>query len=126
MSIFSFTTLSYDGIVRIFDNRNPQVPLEEISVTGGVWRVKWHPSPARKRDLLAACMHNGFKVLRTGLGIVGNKGAASGEKIIKRFEEHTSLAYGVDWAFESQCKEAEESLVASCSFYDHSLFLWRG
>jgi diphthine methyl ester acylhydrolase len=123
---------SYDGIVRIYDNRQPQTPLESISVDGGVWRVKWHPSPYRKKVLLTACMHEGFKVLRTGTcdGERDSNGVASDDddvgKITKRFDEHTSLAYGVDWIFDPHCKDGEESLVASCSFYDHSLYLWKG
>jgi len=121
---------SYDGNVRIFDTRKPQTPQETITVSGGVWRLKWHPSPHRKRDLLAACMHDGFKVIRTdckgALNSETGTSAAEGGSIVKRFDEHTSLAYGVDWRYDPECKEGGETLVASCSFYDHSLYIWQG
>ncbi len=42
------------------------MPLTEVDVGGGAWRIKWHPSSARKHDLLVASMHDGFKVVRFG------------------------------------------------------------
>jgi diphthamide biosynthesis protein 7 len=35
------------------------------------------------------------------------------------FLDHTSMAYGADWSF------SEPDLVASCSFYDHIMHLWK-
>lgn len=92
-----------------------------VDVGGGAWRVKWHPSEERKQDLLVACMHDGFKVVRftgdiTGLGFSGET------TVTKSFTEHESLAYGADWSHaESQGKE---SMVGTCSFYDHKMCLW--
>ncbi|TFK57301.1 WD-40 repeat-containing protein [Heliocybe sulcata] len=118
-----FAAGSYDSTVRIFDTRNPSRPLEETNVGGGVWRVKWHPLASRKDDLLVACMHDGFKVLHSNTSTDG-KVEVESASIAKRYDEHESLAYGVDWS----CAPAKESgtLIASCSFYDHSLHLWRG
>ncbi|KAF9270224.1 WD-40 repeat-containing protein [Marasmius fiardii PR-910] len=106
---------SYDSRVRLIDVRTPQMPLVEADVGGGAWRVKWHPSDARKSDLLVACMHDGFKVVHFDL----DEGSV---QVIKRYDHHESLAYGADWSFKS--RENGESIVGSCSFYDHSLHLW--
>jgi len=122
---------SYDNSVRLFDTRRPLTPLTEADVGGGAWRVKWHPSPERKRDLLVACMHDGFKVVHFSLGDADSGDASSsyraeGEQwnIVKRFDEHESLAYGVDWSFADN-GTSNDTLVASCSFYDHMLRTWR-
>ncbi|KAJ8489776.1 hypothetical protein ONZ51_g2749 [Trametes cubensis] len=120
---------SYDNTVRIFDTRKPLVPLTQADVGGGAWRVKWHPSPTRKNDLLVACMHDGFKVVKFDFGSnAENPDTALSTsdhpwEVVKRFDEHTSLAYGVDWFFGE--KSDNGTLVASCSFYDHTLHLWR-
>nr|GAT44193.1 predicted protein [Mycena chlorophos] len=105
---------SYDNTVRIFDKRKLLAPTTQIDVGGGAWRVKWHPSPTRKDDLLVACMHDGFKIVRL---------AEEAGHVIKRFDKHASLAYGVDWSF-APTEANKETLIASCSFYDHALHLW--
>ncbi|KAI0361613.1 WD-40 repeat-containing protein [Trametes cingulata] len=120
---------SYDNTVRIFDTRKPLVPLVQADVGGGAWRVKWHPSAERKNDLLVACMHDGFKVVRFDLGTGEDPSmtVSSSDRpweVVKRFDEHTSLAYGVDWSFAGD-KDDGGTLVASCSFYDHTLHTWR-
>jgi diphthamide biosynthesis protein 7 len=100
--------------------RKPLIPLMEVNVGGGAWRVKWHPSPSRKDDLLVACMHDGFKVIR--FSIV--EGEANSGEVWKRFDSHTSLAYGADWSFGPT--ENGETVIGSCSFYDHAFHLWSG
>jgi len=111
---------SYDSSVRLFDTRKPLVPLTQVNVGGGAWRVKWHPSIRRKNDLLVACMHDGFKVIHfddlDAQNFTGN--------ITERYDKHESLAYGADWCFGGV--KDDKTVVASCSFYDHSLHLWRG
>lgn len=103
-------------------------PLVQADVGGGVWRVKWHPSIQRKNDLLVACMHDGFKVVQFDIenraGTSQHSGAPEWE-IRKRFDAHKSLAYGVDWSYDEKRDEAD-TLIASCSFYDHTLHLWKG
>ncbi|KAL1740681.1 WD40-repeat-containing domain protein [Schizophyllum fasciatum] len=106
---------SYDNSVRIFDTRNMRAALNQSDVGGGAWRVKWHPSASKSMNLAVACMHDGFKVLRYNDGFTDSQ-------TIKRFDQHQSLAYGVDWCYDSS---AGETVVASCSFYDHTLHLWR-
>ncbi|KAG8219810.1 hypothetical protein J3R82DRAFT_783 [Butyriboletus roseoflavus] len=49
----------------------------------------------------------------------------SGYEITKRFDQHESLAYGVDWSFQ-HCQGGGDTLIASCSFYDCALHLWSG
>lgn len=123
---------SYDSSVRLFDLRKPQVPLTTSDVGGGAWRVKWHPSATRQTDLLVACMHDGFKVIRFSASLIGNHDDSLEPSkntrewdIITRFDKHTSLGYGVDWSHE-YCAKDETSLIASCSFYDHTLHTWGG
>ena len=74
-------------------------------------------------------MHDGFKVVRFDFGSNAENSDATLSasdhpcEVVKRFDEHTSLAYGVDWSFGE--KSDNGTLVASCSFYDHTLHLWR-
>jgi len=126
---------SYDNSVRLFDVRKPLVSLIQADVGGGAWRVKWHPSSARQNDLLVACMQDGFKIVRFNIdGLQGatEKGLKSSRDwaIVKRFDAHESLAYGVDWSFNTmgghQSIQEAETLIASSSFYDHALHVWSG
>ncbi|KIJ45579.1 hypothetical protein M422DRAFT_227234 [Sphaerobolus stellatus SS14] len=112
---------SYDTKVRLFDVRQLTRPVTEVEVGGGAWRVKWHPDPARSSHLLVACMHDGFKVVNFENISQGSADVTS--SIASRFDKHESLAYGVDWSSATPTKEG--TLVASCSFYDHSMYLWR-
>lgn len=57
----------------------------------------------------AATMHAGFHVFHWEKGILGNN--CIGKKY---------LGYGIDWCTE----ESETQLLASCSFYNHTLYLW--
>lgn len=116
---------SYNDTVYLFDTRNPLKSLTQVNIGGGAWRVKWHPSPQRGNDLLVACMHDGCKVLHFNMSGGGNAmHATSGEtEVIGRLDEHESMAYGADWSYSDT---GDESIIASCSFYDHKLCLWRG
>ena len=119
-----FILLSYDEKVKLFDTRKLSVPVASVGVGGGIWRLKWHPDPSRTTDLLAACMHDGFKVIRLKQGEGTILSSANGPPVIvQRFDEHDSLAYGADWSYGAG--ERAGSFVASCSFYDHSLRIWR-
>ena len=102
----------------IWDTRSLQRPLKELSVGGGVWRLKWCPS--KPHLLAAACMHNGFHIIHADLK------TAEPLRAVASYSEHKSLAYGVDWCQLETAAEGENQLtLASCSFYDHSLQIWR-
>ncbi|XP_070580514.1 diphthine methyltransferase-like [Ptychodera flava] len=113
-------TGSYDENILIWDTRQMRNPLSTTSVGGGVWRVKWHPTHGNW--LLAACMHNGFHVLDC------TTITDSAQPIIKSYHGHESLAYGADWCQllkpNNSDKTRPQNIVASCSFYDHTLHLW--
>lgn len=109
------------------------------NVGGGAWRLKWHPNILRKTDLLVACMHDGFKVVHfESLPNPDAERSSEGRTtldlasytITARNDVHTSLAYGADWQFASSTSAGDSaqgfSVIASCSFYDHMLSIWRG
>ncbi|KAI9282193.1 hypothetical protein BY458DRAFT_537695 [Sporodiniella umbellata] len=104
-------TGSYDESVYFWDTRSMRAPVNSIQTPGGgIWRLKWHPTQASK--LLSASMHAGAFVLDVDTG--------SFDAIISSsFLDHESMAYGADWSFK------DPDLVASCSFYDHALHLWK-
>lgn len=131
--LLTLLAFSYDSRLRVFDKRKLKTPLVELDVGGvspspypkgsshvntlqkGIWRAKWHASDADK--ILLACMHDGFKIVSMD---TSNENPDTAQ-VVQRFEEHTSLAYGADWAIESSHSATK---VASCSFYDHLLCLW--
>jgi len=102
-------------------------PLTQADVGGGAWRVKWHPDETRKQDLLVACMHDGFKVVRFGPISVDRGGGDFSEvpKVVKRRDDHESMAYGADWSHAPPLANGE-TLIGGCSFYDHKMSLWSG
>ncbi|KAJ2841412.1 hypothetical protein IWW36_006265, partial [Coemansia brasiliensis] len=78
-------TGSYDENVFIWDTRNMRMPMKELHVGGGVWRLKWHPKMASR--LLVGAMYNGFHILDTSDSI----------QLCTSFMGHESIAYGADW-----------------------------
>ncbi|XP_026759470.2 diphthine methyltransferase isoform X2 [Galleria mellonella] len=99
-------TGSYDEKVRLWDARNLRQSVTETEVNGGVWRLKFHPY--KPTTILAACMYGGFRILRFEEQTLS---------VVCEYLEHESIAYGADWQFD------EESLVATCSFYDCKLHI---
>lgn len=109
-------TGSYDEFLRIWDLRSTSKPVSKTSLRlgGGVWRIKHHPFIPG--IILAACMHNGFSVVR-----VGDETAA----VVESYAKHESLAYGADWQKAERMEGKRDSLVATCSFYDRLLRIWK-
>lgn len=110
-------TGSYDEYLRVWDIRSISKPVNEASIClgGGVWRIKHHPfAPG---FVLAACMHNGFAVVK----IEGDKA-----EVVENYTMHDSLAYGADWQRGCMPSESKRysNLVATCSFYDQLLRIW--
>ena len=144
-------TGSYDEKARLWDARQLRSPLCECECEGGVWRLKWHPM--RRDTLLAACMHAGFKVLRTCDSSTSTEDGTSthststsdceapGLRCIASYTAHGmgagGLAYGADWRWPGVGLLGEAStgsgavpaapvrlVAATCSFYDRQLHLW--
>eukprot|EP00884_Botryococcus_braunii_P004153 jgi/Botrbrau1/13739/Bobra.0356s0015.1 len=109
-----FCTGSYDGRLRLWDSRVLHNPLcfAQVDVGGGVWRAKWHPHIPGY--VLCAAMHNGFQLVEVD-------GPAGRMNCVESYQEHGSLAYGVDWC---RSDGPYRSVVASCSFYDRLLRIW--
>jgi diphthamide biosynthesis protein 7 len=115
---------SYNSTLTLLDPRYPSRPLiDPIDIGGGAWRVKWHPSAERSNDILVACMHDGFKVVRLGTEAEGGAVSVVGSELLTRFDGHESLAYGADWSYATKATGGE-TLVGSASFYDHLVQLW--
>ena len=98
-----------------------------------MWRAKWHPT--HPRLLLAACMYNGFAVMRVDGG--GEAGEGPCIELLEAYEHQAgSLSYGADWCRLPPTAPAPAAegggggcsgsgaLVATCSFYDKQLHLW--
>eukprot|EP00611_Tribonema_gayanum_P020973 TRINITY_DN3934_c0_g1_i1.p4 TRINITY_DN3934_c0_g1~~TRINITY_DN3934_c0_g1_i1.p4 ORF type:complete len:213 (+),score=75.66 TRINITY_DN3934_c0_g1_i1:1001-1639(+) len=74
--------------------------------------------------VLAACMHGGAKVMRCG-GSGGGGGGGASMSVVGEYAAHESMVYGADWCRHRYAATAAGSVVATCSFYDHRLCLWR-
>ncbi|KAK7113565.1 diphthine methyltransferase-like [Littorina saxatilis] len=118
---------SYDENLSVFDTRKMRQPISTTPLGGGVWRVKWDPFSGH--NILTASMHNGFHIVDC------SKQDAEPLPVLAHYTNHTSLAYGVDWCrLKTQGENTntdhgdenmEHCLLASCSFYDHSLQVWQ-
>ncbi|KAJ7362021.1 Diphthine methyltransferase [Desmophyllum pertusum] len=110
-------------------------PLCSSHPGGGVWRIKWHP--VHGDTMLTACMYDGFHILKFN----NSNGDQCLEKTVS-YKEQASLAYGADWcrkhiqsAFQQHggndelkddgINDTYTDLIATCSFYDHALNLWK-
>ena len=106
--------------------RQMKAPLQihEYDAGGGVWRLKWHPV---LRDYIAlACMHGGAMIAQV---VYGDEGQAKGITGRCRYEAHASMTYGIDWYKAASAPKGGggcfRPVLATCSFYDHALHLWR-
>ncbi|XP_015692149.1 diphthine methyltransferase homolog [Oryza brachyantha] len=110
-------TGSYDEFLRVWDMRSMVKPVsvKSLNLGGGVWRIKYHPVIADV--VLAACMHNGFAIVKVGTGDAA---------VMETYSKHESLAYGADWQTREGAEQSKNcSVVATCSFYDRLLRVWQ-
>lgn len=97
--------------MRLWDNRNFKRPIDEESVGGGIWRLKWNP--LNDEYILAACMYGGFRILKCNNFKTIN--------IVTEYNEHESIAYGADWSHQQSSNNTQ--MISTCSFYDCKLNL---
>ncbi|CDO95639.1 unnamed protein product [Kluyveromyces dobzhanskii CBS 2104] len=118
----SLITGSYDDHIRSFDLRMltetsiypgsnvPVVNNWEDNLEGGVWRFSEAPDNdgGSNNKLMVCCMYNGANIVNV----------KDDEFVTEQFikEGHDSMCYGGDWS---------KNVIATCSFYDKSLQLWR-
>jgi len=104
-------TGSYDQHARLFDLRKPTRSLAAIDLGAGVWRFNKGPSID---SFLVPCTQAGALILQLSL-------STSYFTKLVQYSGHNpdSITYGA--AISSYC----EDIVASCSFYDNSLHIWR-
>jgi len=120
-----FAVGSYEETLCIWDNRNLKSSISTTETGGGVWRVKWHPNYTNY--LLTASMHDGFK-------IVEFTESYTKSDIVLSYKSHESLAYGTDWLVDKSHDDNgvlgdSNSIIncniASCSFYDKKMTVWK-
>lgn len=66
-------------------------------------------------------MHSGFQVLET-------RATSQDRDTLTqtlRYDQHESLAYGVDWWRDPASLASAAPVVGSCSFYDRAFHVWR-
>ncbi|KAH9513181.1 Diphthine methyltransferase [Bulinus truncatus] len=117
-------TGSYDENLFIWDDRNFTKPLNCVALGGGIWRIKWDPFFGN--SILTATMYNGAH-------IVNCREMDKELSVSVSYQDH-NLTYGADWC-RLKTEESSDSLkikaeekcffVSTCSFYDHSLHLWK-
>lgn len=100
---------SYDEKIYVLDKRNLKKSVKESKkLNGGVWKMKLD---GQRGLILCACMHTGVHVVDS-------------EKLQSQlyYDKHglDNLAYGCDWK-----NIGQDSLVATCSFYNHQLKIWK-
>ncbi|CAO1413408.1 unnamed protein product [Diamesa tonsa] len=99
---------SYDEKLCVYDTRSMKIPIQELNLNGGVWRIK--PSKINSNIFLVACMYKNFSIVEYGNDL----------NLIGEYNEHSSICYGCDWSKEVS---NDWQFFAACSFYDHKLSL---
>lgn len=118
----------YDDRVRLWDTRFMRNCLEDIDVSGGVWRIRFHPTITRSHLVLFAAMYQGAGVL--------NVSSEHRLEICAEYAEHDSIVYGAEWLDslklnvdgdvdgDNDGDDDERSIALTASFYDKQIRLW--
>lgn len=105
---------SYDERIYLLDKRNMKRSVKQSSkLHGGVWKMKMHES---RDQLLCACMHYGVHIVDAN---------ELTSLLYYNGHELNSLAYGCDWMPKTTKSDASSDIVATCSFYNHNLRIWK-
>lgn len=112
-------TGSYDDTLACLDLRktgmvavNTRSVVSRQELGGGVWRLL--PNPKNVDTVLTCCMYNGAYILDAA-GVTEEEPSS----IVKYYKAgHDSMVYGGDWS-------PNGDYVATCSFYDKQLRIWK-
>jgi diphthamide biosynthesis protein 7 len=105
---------SYDERIHVLDKRNLKHSIKQSKkLDGGVWKMKIN---SERNLVLCACMHTGVHLV--DLNTLESK---------FYYDKHglNNLAYGCDWCPSKIESEQNSDLIATCSFYNHSLRVWK-
>lgn len=105
-----FLTGSYDEQLRLFDRRAFARPVQQLSLGGGIWRIKLNPVDPTL--LLCACMYHNFSIVR----VEKDKGFRL-ECVLHHGQD--KICYGADWGKQRGLREGPSYNFATCSFYDN-------
>ncbi len=110
-----FLTGCYDGFIRVWDMRKlAPVLTSQVKVGEQCWDfVVRHQESAT--HVAAACIYDA--------AFFGKCSSAKWEPLATtKFTEHKTIVYGVDFVGKSG---GAETVVATCSFYDKKLCIWK-
>lgn len=105
-------TGGYDDHIRVWDIRNMRRCVGEQNVSGGVWRIKFHPN--RPDLVVLATMYDGFKVIQ--------RETMETPRVVAKYKDHHSIAYGAEWV--PSLDENDNYVALTASFYDCAVRLW--
>lgn len=132
-------TGSYDDRIRVLGVADASAPtqrpkvLAEMNLGGGVWcfKVLSFSTPGSRKDsryvvrLLVCCMYAGARMVE----LAGTNAESEWMvNVVAKFTEHESMCYGGDsWVVNRKDDDgpASSSMMATCSFYDKRVCLWR-
>jgi diphthamide biosynthesis protein 7 len=129
-------TGSYDEHVRVLVRKDPKISWRSVAEArikgGGVWRLKLLAIGAHLTNagevsesytVLASCMHAGPRILEVRISQAGEFYI----HILAEFLEHESMNYASDATMRGEGSENDRQVIhiASTSFYDRKLCIWK-
>ena len=125
-------TGSYDEFIRVLVSRTHRkwANVAEKRLDGGVWRLKQmsaegeSDSKVSRWKVLASCMHAGSRIL-----MITHRENTWSIYVLAKFTEHESMNYGSDFILlateEERWENRGTTIIASTSFYDRKLCIWK-